>query len=138
MALNGRSNIELSHLALAGGDGPITLHHDPDGNYGHSITRSLAGSHEVVQGVTLERFLDDRALPSVAVAKFNCEGAEFPILLGAATTTLRRIATMIVLYHCDLVDQPVSALIDHLHAAGFATRTREESADRGWVIARRS
>src|SRR5688572_2400491 len=135
--LNRRANIEVSHLALAGGDGPITLHHDPEGNYRHSITRPPAGSHEVVQGVTLERYLDDRALPSVAVAKFNCEGAEFPILLGAAAATLRRIATMIVLYHCDLVDQPMSALVDHLRAAGFNTRTREESADRGWLIAER-
>jgi FkbM family methyltransferase len=135
--LNRRSNIELSHLALAGHDGPITLHHDPDGNYGHSITKSLSASHEVVPGVTLERYLNDRALADVAVAKFNCEGAEFPILLTASPATLRRIAVMVILYHCDLAGQPVTALIDHLHAAGFSTRRREESADRGWIIAER-
>ena len=87
--------------------------------------------------MTLERYLDDRGATAVAVAKFNCEGAEFPILLGAAATTLRRIATMIVLYHCDLVDQPVSALIDHfMPPASHAHAGR--SADRGWIIARRS
>jgi FkbM family methyltransferase len=135
--LNQRSNIELAHLALAGHDGPVTLHHDPEGNYGHSITKPLSSSHEVVDGVTLERYLADRALTAVALAKFNCEGGEFPILLTAPAATLRRIAAMVILYHCDLAGQPASTLIDHLHGAGFTTRTREDSAERGWIIAHR-
>ena len=135
--LNHRSNIELSHLALAGQDGPATLHHDPEGNYGHSITKPLSGSHELVDGVTLARYLADRGVTAVALAKFNCEGAEFPVLLAAPPETLRRIETMVILYHCDLAAQPASVLIDHLQAAGFETSMREDSAERGWIIAHR-
>ena len=136
--MNRRPNIAAEHLAIAGTDQPVRLHHDPEGNYGHSITRQLSDSSEVVDGVSLARFLDERNIEKVALAKFNCEGAEFPSLLAAPPGVLRRIKTMIVLYHCDLAAQPVAALIEHLRAGGFRTELREESPDRGWIIARRT
>ena len=135
--LNRRGNIVAEHLAMAAVDGPVTLHHDPDGNYGHSITKRLSDSSEAVVGITLERYLEARAIRDVAVAKFNCEGAEFPTLLAAPPAVLARIATMVILYHCDLAAHPVSALIDHLDRSGFVTRRIEESAERGWIIAGR-
>lgn len=135
--LNRRTNIVAEHLALAGHEGEVTLHHDPDGNYGHSITKPLSDSCEVVKATTLPRYLDERRIDAVAVAKFNCEGAEFPILLATPAGALRRIHTMVILYHCDLVDRPVSALLAHVQAAGFETTVRAESSDRGWIIARR-
>ena len=137
LELNGRANVTAEHLALAGADGPVTLHHDPEGNYGHSITRPLSDSSEVVQGVTLMRYLDSRGITRVKVAKFNCEGAEFPILLASPAAVLRRIECLLILYHCDLAQTPLPVLIEHVQAAGFETATRTESADRGWLIARR-
>ena len=135
--LNRRTNIVADHLALAGAEGDIKLHHDPDGNYGHSITKPLSNSWEVVKATTLSRYLDERRIDAVAIAKFNCEGAEFPILLATPAAVLRRIGAMVILYHCDLVDRPVSALLTHVQAAGFETSVRTESDDRGWIIARR-
>ncbi len=137
ITLNRRHNIVADHLAMAGANGPVTLHHDPEGNYGHSITKQLSGSSEVVEGITLEHFLDAHGIGAVAIAKFNCEGAEFPVLLATPPTVLARIRTMVILYHCDLSGRPVSVLIDHLHTAGFRTTHREDSMDRGWLIARR-
>ena len=136
--LNGRRNITAEHLAIAGSNQRVRLHHDPEGNYGHSITRQLSDSSEEVDGVSLARLLDDRGIAAAALAKFNCEGAEFPSLLAAPAAVLRRITTMLVLYHCDLAEQPVTALTGHLAAAGFRIELREESADRGWIIARRT
>jgi FkbM family methyltransferase len=137
VVLNRRTNVVAEHLALAGVDGDVSLYHDPEGNYGHSITKPLSPSTEVVRGQTLATFIQAHGITSIALAKFNCEGAEFGILLSAARETVRRIGKMIVLYHCDLVQEPVSVLIEHLAAAGFATEVRETSADRGWLIATR-
>ena len=137
LELNARRNVVADHVALAGGDGPVTLHHDPEGNYGHSITRTLSDSSEVVNGLTLTRYLDERGVNDVAVAKFNCEGAEFPVLLATPAAVLRRIGCLVILYHCDLVDAPLSALLAHVQSAGFETTTRTGSGDRGWIIARR-
>jgi FkbM family methyltransferase len=135
--LNQRHNIVTEHLALAGVNGPVRLHHDPEGNYGHSITRPLSGSSEAVDGITLETYLADRAIDAVAVAKFNCEGAEFPIILAATRPVLRRFETMVILYHCDLAGTPASVLIEHLRGCGFTTSLANETSERGWIIARR-
>ncbi len=137
VGLNHRQNVVAEHLALAATDGQIALYHDPEGNYGHSITKPLSASTEQVHGESLETFMRTRGITSVALAKFNCEGAEFRILLPAARETLRRIQKMIILYHCDLVQEPASTLHDHLAAAGFTVEVREESAERGWMIATR-
>lgn len=137
VALSGRTNIIAEHLAMAGADGPVRLYHDPAGNYGHTITRPLSAAGEIVNGTTLTRYLDERGIGDVAVAKFNCEGAEFPVLLATAPDVLRRMHHLIVLYHCDLVDRPLSALLSHLQSAGLTLATRAESAERGWIIARR-
>jgi FkbM family methyltransferase len=137
VGLNGHANIEVNHLALSGRNGPLQLHHDPAGNYGHSITRRLSASSETVEGVTLEKFLDDRGITAVALAKFNCEGAEFPILLAAPCEVLRRMERMIVLYHCDLADAPAETLQAALERCGFATTILNRTEDRGWIVATR-
>lgn len=87
---------------------------------------------------TLSQYLDDRAIQQVDLVKFNCEGAEFSILLSTSAEVLRRINKMIILYHCDLVkDADVAELIGHLSASGCATRSMNETAERGWIIATR-
>jgi FkbM family methyltransferase len=135
--LSGRTNITAEHLALSDTTGTVTLHHDPEGNYGHSITRALSGSSETVTAATLTGYLAQRDVAAVALAKFNCEGAEFPILLSTPCATLRRLHTLIVLYHSDLANLPVSALTQHFEACGFQTRLTNTTADRGWIIATR-
>lgn len=137
VALNHRHNVVAEHLALADADAEVALYHDPEGNYGHTITKPLSPSMERVRGESLETFMRTRGITSVALAKFNCEGAEFRILLPASRETLRRIQKMIVLYHCDLVQDSARTLRDHLAAAGFAIEVRNESAERGWMIATR-
>lgn len=137
VALSGLANIRAEHLALADREGAIELHHDPEGNYGHSITAPLRGSSEWVACTTLGQYLDTRDIRSVQLAKFNCEGAEFPILLSSSGAVLVRIERMIVLYHCDLVDESAEALVSHLNAHGFATRIINQTRDRGWILATR-
>lgn len=42
VSMNGLRNVIVDHLALTDRIGMVSLHHDPDGNYGHSITKQLS------------------------------------------------------------------------------------------------
>jgi FkbM family methyltransferase len=146
--LNNVKNIRPTHLALAGERGETLLHHD-DGNWGHSIMRSFsmlsaAGNHfslgaEKVASDTLAGFMIERGITRLNFIKFNCEGAEFPIILHTSLDVLARIDKMLILYHLDLAhDYSLDALIDYLNIAGFDTELRYQSQARGWVIANRN
>ena len=138
VALNGRSNIHTHHLALSGETGTTTLYHDV-GNWGHSTVSALSSSSETVPATTLARFMDEQEIPSCDFIKLNCEGAEFPILLGSSESTLRRVAVMLVLYHCDLwTHHSEAALVSHLESSGFSCVVRNRSQLRGWIIATRN
>lgn len=137
VALNRAENISAHHLAMAGAAGPVTLHHDT-GNWGHTTVKALSGSSETVEGITLSAFMRDNGVDACAFVKFNCEGAEFPVLMGTPTDVLERIGAMVVLYHGDLWEQHTEAeLIAHLEAAGFDCAVRNRTDRRGWIVATR-
>jgi len=87
---------------------------------------------------TLANFMERNGITECHFAKFNCEGAEFPILLASPRATLTRFETMLVLYHCDLATgHNHNELVQHLKASGFETTVRNQSEQRGWIIATR-
>ena len=138
IALNRASNITPVHLALADKAGVATLHHD-QGNWGHSIMKqwSSSSSSEQVASDTLENFCADYELSQIGMIKFNCEGAEFPILLNAPLDLLRNVRRMLVEYHLDLVRDSRETITERLRSAGFVTMIREEGKQRGFIVATR-
>jgi FkbM family methyltransferase len=140
VALNPDRSIEALRLALADRDGTCTLYHAPPGeSWGDSTSHDYAGAREEVPCRRLDTFMAEHGIERVDFAKFNCEGGEFAILMAADAATLRRIRTMLVLYHCDFAEGASEAeLIAHLEAAGFATAIRNRTAERGWIVARQS
>ncbi len=138
--LNNATNVIPDHIALSDTNGFCRLHHATEGeSWGDSTTFDFSGSAETVSSVTLGRYLFERNIPRVDFAKFNCEGAEFPILLSADQQTLSKIEKMLVLYHCDLVKgAQVRVLHEKLEQGGFTTSSRNITEDRGWIIATRS
>jgi FkbM family methyltransferase len=137
IALNQVENVDVSHLALSGRAGEVTLHHDPTGNWGHSITQRLSGRNETVSAESLPNFLVRKHITRCHLAKFNCEGAEFPILLNTPAETLRHFDLLLVLYHCDLAtDYRVDDLLTHLREASFDLTIRHRSRARGWLVAK--
>lgn len=138
IALNGLANVEASHVALGGVSGRTMLYHDR-GNWGHSIMKELSSVGEDVDALTLASYMREHCIERCSFAKFNCEGAEFPILLSAPEDTLARIDNMLVLYHCDIADgYDVDGLIAHLRAQGFRIELRNQQGLRGWIVARRN
>ncbi len=139
-ALNNASNITAHHLALSDTSGTCTLYHSTR-NWGHSLVKARSVSDETVDCCTLGEFLDRNGIDRCHFMKINCEGSEFPIILGASPEALRRFDTIVTLYHCDLwKDNTEDDLIAHLESGGFNTEIRNRrtgSKRRGWIIATR-
>ena len=137
VALNHAENVAVHHLAIADTNGTCTLYHD-NGNWGHSMVKRLSASSEQASCSTLAHFLETCGIQHCDFMKFNCEGAEFPILLATPPEVLRRTRAMLVLYHCDLWEKNTPAdLVAHLERSGFQCTFRNRSEKRGWLVATR-
>ena len=138
--LNGVTNVVADHAALGDRNGYAQLYLATEGeSWGDSTTFDFNGSAESVPSITLERYLFERNISQVDFAKFNCEGAEFPILMSADKLALSKFGTMLVLYHCDLVSGGKEKMLhEKLGQCGFTTTTRNQTQNRGWIIATRS
>ncbi len=136
-ALNRLDNIHVAHLALTGYKGTGTLYYDlGEGNWGHSMTNRYSKYGETVPTDTLGNYMRDHHIERCQLAKLNCEGAEFDILLNSSKDILGRIERLIILYHCDLAGTHTEAeLLDHLKSCGFATTLQPHTPGRGWIIA---
>ncbi len=134
-ALNRMENLHAHHLALSGKRGLCTLYHDAE-NWGHTVVQQQSASSETVESRTLQDFFEENGITRCNFVKFNCEGAEFPILLSSSPELLRRIDKMLVLYHNDLwTENTKEELIAHLQASGFACMIRNQTENRGWIVA---
>ena len=137
VALNKLAHVSPFYLALSDRKGTVHLHHDR-GNWGHSIMKELSNRREEVPCYTLENFMTTNRIESCHYVKFNCEGAEFPILMSTPNRILQRIRMMLVLYHEDLAEgYTLKGLQSKLEDAGFTTELRNPRRTRGWLIARR-
>ena len=136
---NKLANVFAHKIALSDSIGTTKLYYDTEhGNWGHSIIKDFSSEGEIVKTDTLSNFFTENHIEKCDLIKFNCEGAEFKILLSTPMSLLKKIQKMLVLYHLDLAnDTTIEQLISHLKNAGFYTEIRQESDDkkRGWLIA---
>ncbi|MDP4263612.1 MAG: FkbM family methyltransferase [Bacteroidota bacterium] len=136
---NNLPNIKTFQLAVAAKAGTTRLYHDKVlGNWGHTITKEVSAESEIVNCITLGDFIELENLEHIDFIKFNCEGAEFGILLNTAPALLRRVKCMLILYHGYLEETfSEKQLAGYLSAAGFKLhrRYRNREDDSGWLIA---
>jgi len=135
-ALNQSANITLHHLAITDREGTCSLYHSSS-NWGHStVQRRYSDSSERVRACTLSHFMENNQIDKCDFMKLNCEGAEFPILLSTPGDLLKRLETILVMYHCDLwAGNTEVDLLDHLQRSGFKCVIRNRRDKRGWIIA---
>lgn len=132
-----QTRIKYFHQALCGTDGPVTLFHNEEhGNWGHTISREISSSAETVNGVSLSTFIREYNIAEIDLIKFNCEGAEFDILLSMSSADLRKISCAIILYHLDLtmIDKPLEKLVARLEEASLKFFFLHQTPQRGWLI----
>ncbi|MGE3314274.1 MAG: FkbM family methyltransferase [Planctomycetaceae bacterium] len=138
IALNDANNVSAHHVALGSNDGECRLVYGTD-NWGHSTEMDLNGPGETTRAQTLESFFREQRIDRCALIKFNCEGAEFPILETASDELLQRIERFVILYHCDIArGSSVDALSDRLTRIGFSVRLINVVGLRGWLVATRN
>lgn len=139
---NKLSNVSIFRQAMAAGSGKTLLYHDTvSGNWGHTITKQISGESEEVDCITLAHFLQSENIGHVDFIKFNCEGAEFGIIINTPAEILRRINCMLILYHGYLeTNISVKQMADHLKKAGFNIHYlyRNKDDNSGWMIAYRA
>jgi FkbM family methyltransferase len=132
IALNRADNIRPHRLAISDKQGEVRLYHDI-GHWGHSITRPMSGHYETVPAVSLKQFLDENGIDRCQFMYLNCEGAEFPILLGADAPTLQRFDHILADCHPHLANgKSAEDMVSHFKAAGLRTQLlhHEGSYDR--------
>jgi FkbM family methyltransferase len=136
---NKLSNIKTFQLAVAGKNGTALLYHDTvTGNWGHTIIKAVSSESETVNCITLESIIESENIKHIDFIKFNCEGAEYGILLNTSPSILRRIKCMLICYHGYLEETfSKKQLTEHLSRAGFIIhqRRRNKDDDSGWLIA---
>ncbi|MDN5215967.1 FkbM family methyltransferase [Fulvivirgaceae bacterium BMA12] len=133
---NALNNVTAFNLALSDLKGTTELYHS-EGNWGHSIMKKLTDKCEKVETESLENFLGSNDIQKCDLIKFNCEGAEFKIVLGASLEDLSKFKRMVLLYHNDLShdNHNENELANKLNAAGFYTHVLRKTDKRGWIIA---
>jgi FkbM family methyltransferase len=139
---NHLTNITTFQSALAAKDGTTSLYHDTvTGNWGHTITKAISAETETVNCMTVETFIKSEGIGRIDFMKFNCEGAEYSILLNTSPVLLQRIKCMLILYHGYLEESySEKQLTGYLSNAGFKIhhRFRNKKDDSGWLIVYRA
>lgn len=103
--------------------------------YNRIAAENESGEFESVQTTNLAEILAHDALQGIDLLKIDCEGAEYDILLGAASEDLQRIREIRMEYH---LGREVE-LRDYLVASGFEiVHLRRDSAETGNIWARRN
>jgi FkbM family methyltransferase len=128
--------ITILPYALSDKNGLVKLYLDEE-NWGHSLTNSNLKRYEEVISVSLSSLFEQQKIEKCDLIKFNCEGAEFQIILSLDPSSLSKIKMMIILFHEDLVrGTDRRTLTRFLEGNGFLTRIDFEGENRGWIIAK--
>jgi FkbM family methyltransferase len=129
-------NVKAYRQAVTARVGAVELYHDQS-NWGHSTSFDFGGRSETVDGISLSSVFQQQNIQYCDLIKFNCEGAEFEILLSTSESLLENIGMMLILYHEDLQQgAEFNKLYCHLRNAGFRCRTVNKKGQRGWLIAK--
>lgn len=132
---NNLSSIYCYNVAVTNTTGFVDLYLDQD-NWGHSTSSELGSKSQKVKSILLDDFLKDK-IDICDLIKFNCEGAEFEIVLSIKSERLKKIGMMIILYHEDLSKgNSIRNVYKYLDENNFSCRIVNNKEGRGWLIAK--
>ena len=73
-------------------------------------------SQDAIRMLTLEDAMNDHGIEEIALLKMDIEGSEFPVFKSVTTEVLKRIRTLAIEYHDNLVDGTLELLTTRLEA----------------------
>ena len=122
----GARQVTLDRVAIAGRDGPVTLHLSKN-DEASSILRTEGGPGDSIEvpGLRLSSFLARHHVRRVDLLKLDAEGAEIQILESLTDDELSGIPQLTIEFHDFLPDleqsRAVAAALARLRRLGFAT-----------------
>lgn len=125
---SGRADtVECLRLAVGGVDGEAVLVQDDAPTGARLLERghpSPGGSSERVEAVTLSTLFTMASISACELLKLDCEGSEFPILLGTDDDVVRSTRRIVAEVHEFLGAGRLADLVERLEGAGYSTRAR--------------
>lgn len=107
------------NVAVTDQKGQVTINLNPD-SHNHSLY--LPGEPFKVSATTLADVIKKTPNQKASVAKIDCEGAEFPIILNSDDETLKKIDTYFIEYHHYQDGNHVDQIASQLKKLGFKTQ----------------
>ncbi|MBN2256896.1 MAG: FkbM family methyltransferase [Anaerolineaceae bacterium] len=126
LAINGIKNVIVHPLAVWNSMTTLTLDLSQSEplKITSTYTDGMGGDHQRVQAVSLADVLKINHLESVDLMKMDCEGAEFDILLGSDTKTVKAFKRIVMEYHEEAGERHHSRLVSALEQMGYHVSVR--------------
>lgn len=135
---NNLKTITFFNKAVTNKNGFTELFLDKE-NWGHSTSSKISEDILKVETIDINSFFEQEQIAKCDLIKFNCEGAEFDIILSMGKSVLQSTGMMLILYHEDLAsstEKNLSSLYRFLKKNNFYCRVVNKTASRGWLIAK--
>jgi FkbM family methyltransferase len=97
--LNRCRDVLVLRRAIMDRPGATEVYLDPANTAGHSSVVAVSPALVRAPALTLEMLLRRCGVSSVALLKIDCEGAEYPVILGSARHLWDAVANLVVEYH---------------------------------------
>jgi len=132
-------HIIVHNHAVGGAEGRVVLDTSgPPTSYKLTRFEISDTSSEVVESRTIGAVFRNLGIEHCDYLKLDCEGSEYPILLSADATLLKRIDAIVLEFHDHLSSFSHIDLLQKLASSGFSATVYNHRAPFGMIAARRN
>jgi FkbM family methyltransferase len=134
----GTPHIFVHNHAIGCADGRASLNiSGPPTSYTLTDRETCDTASEVVESRTIGTVFRDLGIEHCDYMKLDCEGSEYPILLSADATLLKKIDAIVLEFHDHLSSFSHIDLLQKLASSGFSATVYNHRAPYGMIAARR-
>lgn len=135
---NSLSNVEAISAAVSSKPGELVIN-TSSGNPLQFRTQTDDTSGDPVHTVQLMDFLYTHGIDEIEIAKIDCEGGEYDILLPLTKDNLRKFKRIVMEYHNHLTSHRHREIVDSLKDAGFYVLEKQNAVHSyiGYIYAQR-
>lgn len=134
---NGIKNVQTKRNAVSSKEGEQKLNVSPDSHNHSLLTIDDQTTTQTVTTTTLEKFLAKNNIAKISLAKIDCEGAEFEIILNSPDEVLKKIDNFYIEYHIMTPEMQPQKIIQKLQKLGYKTKISPSSYSKnlGMILA---
>lgn len=135
---NNVRNVQTKMLAVSDKDGEGEIFISED-SHNHSLV-SGGEKKQKISITTLDRLMEKNRLENISLAKMDCEGAEYDIILGTPDDTLSKIKSFYIEYHIYNAEMNPQKISQKLKNLGYNVKQSQSSYSKnlGFIFAFKS